>query len=82
MIFSSKEKGTKETELLVFITPIVVDNQVDTDRVNEPFRERLNEQRMLLRPNDPAIKPRAVDTPAPPSATEEGGSAVPRGSEP
>lgn len=83
LIFSSKEKGTKETELLVFITPIVVDNQVDTDRVNEPFRERLNEQRMLLRPNDPAIKPRAVDTPPPSTpAEEEGGTTMPRGSEP
>jgi general secretion pathway protein D len=43
-IFRSKETTKNNTELLVFITPIVVDNPDDADRFNVPYRERLQEQ--------------------------------------
>ncbi len=43
-LFRSKEKSVSSTELLVFITPLVVDNTDDTERVNEPYLQRLRER--------------------------------------
>lgn len=45
LLFRSKETAFNQTELIVFITPIVVNNQGDSDAVNAPLRERLREQR-------------------------------------
>jgi general secretion pathway protein D len=58
LLFKSKEKGKRETELLVFITPVVVDNDDDSDRVNKPFRERLELQRQQLNSRGLEIAPR------------------------
>lgn len=74
LLFRSVEKGKRETELLVFITPVVVDNDGDSDRVNEPFRERLDLQRQQLNSKGLNIAPRPEDSvpQPPPSAPEEG----------
>lgn len=48
LLFQSTDKVVRNTELVAFITPVVVDNEVDLDRVNDPYRERLNELRDLL----------------------------------
>lgn len=40
-LFTSTEQSTRQTELVAFITPIVVENSQDLNRVNEPYRERL-----------------------------------------
>lgn len=48
LLFQSTDKVIRNTELVAFITPVVVDNEVDLDRVNDPYRERLNELRDLL----------------------------------
>jgi general secretion pathway protein D len=45
LLFRSKETEYNQTELLVFITPLVVNNQTDSDAVNDPLRQRLREQR-------------------------------------
>lgn len=44
-IFRSKEKTKENTELLIFITPIVVENTDASDGVNAPYRERLDRLR-------------------------------------
>ncbi|MFG0283665.1 MAG: type II secretion system protein GspD, partial [Phycisphaerales bacterium JB039] len=43
--FRSKESRDIRTQLLIFITPVVVNNQTDSDRVNEPYRDLLQQQR-------------------------------------
>jgi general secretion pathway protein D len=45
LLFQSRDKQQSNTELLVFITPIVVNNTSDLDSVNEPYRERLDQYR-------------------------------------
>lgn len=57
-LFSSIENGTSETELLVFITPMVVNNEQDSKRVNDPDLRQLQLQREQLRPNDTEAAPR------------------------
>jgi general secretion pathway protein D len=54
-IFRSKEKTVKNTELLVFITPIVVvnTNGDDSNSLNEPYRERLDQIKSQLRNEEP-----------------------------
>lgn len=47
-LFTSKEKSVKSTELLVFITPIVVENPEERQKLNEPYQERLNQMRLRL----------------------------------
>ncbi|MFZ4573161.1 MAG: type II secretion system protein GspD [Phycisphaerales bacterium] len=51
-IFKSKERTKKNTELLVFITPIVVDNTDQSDEVNAPFQDRLKALRGQLDPDN------------------------------
>jgi type II secretion system protein D len=43
-IFRSTEKAKRNTELLIFITPIVMDNPDEVDEANAPYRRRLDEQ--------------------------------------
>jgi general secretion pathway protein D len=45
LLFQSKEKAKENTELLIFITPVVVENTEANDAVNEPYRQRLEELR-------------------------------------
>ncbi|MFT3686327.1 MAG: hypothetical protein QM783_15640 [Phycisphaerales bacterium] len=47
--FKNRERTTTNTELLAFITPLVVNNQEDSDRVNEGPRRRLDQLRKELR---------------------------------
>ncbi|HYE61203.1 MAG TPA: secretin N-terminal domain-containing protein [Phycisphaerales bacterium] len=54
-IFRSKEKTIKNTELLVFITPIVVVNTdgTESEALNAPYRERLEQIKNQLRKEEP-----------------------------
>lgn len=45
LLFTSIEKSVESTELVAFITPLVVDNETDLDRVNDPYRRRLEQLR-------------------------------------
>jgi general secretion pathway protein D len=55
LIFRSREKTKTNTELLVFITPMVVDNESDLSRVNEPYKSRLDERRRELEKDTPRL---------------------------
>jgi len=59
-LFKSKERTKKNTELLVFITPIVVDNTDQSDGLNAPYTERLKALRGEL---DPENKHQIIDQP-------------------
>jgi general secretion pathway protein D len=52
-LFKSREKTKKNSELLVFITPIVVENPEEADEVNSPYRQRLEERKNALDASDP-----------------------------
>lgn len=41
-LFTSKEDANRRTELVAFITPIVITNPEEFDDANRPFRERLD----------------------------------------
>lgn len=45
ILFRSKETTMTQSEVLVFITPIVVNNQSESNAVNDPMRDRLRRQR-------------------------------------
>lgn len=49
-LFSSIEEETINTELVAFVTPYVVDNPAEVDRLNENDRKRLEELRDQLQP--------------------------------
>ncbi len=68
-LFTSVENDRKNTELIAFVTPIVIENPSENDAVNNPFRERLGELREQLHFKDPATKaPAAPAAPATPPA--------------
>lgn len=48
LLFRSTERSVEQTELVAFITPRVVQNEDDLNRVNESFRRRLDELRRQL----------------------------------
>lgn len=62
LLFKSKERTKTNSELLVFITPIVMNNTSESDAVNEPYVERLDQIK-----NELGINPVAADSPVPPS---------------
>jgi type II secretion system protein D len=73
-IFNSVEKTKTQTELVAFITPIVVVNPDDATRINTKPRERLEQLRDQLTPerspiDDVPIQPRG-DAAQPASATQ------------
>ncbi len=47
-LFKSREKSKSTTELLVFITPIVVENPDEAESLNAPYRERIRDRRERL----------------------------------
>ncbi len=47
-LFTSTEREVSKTELLAFITPVVVENEFEAEELNEPFRDRLGELREQL----------------------------------
>lgn len=59
-LFKSTETTTTNTELVAFITPLVVENRIDSDAINDPFRKRLQELRDQLTPDDKTAKPAAA----------------------
>lgn len=58
-LFTSIDKSERRTELVAFITPIVVDNPTEVNDLNEPFRQRLDVLRQSVGQDLPK------DTPAP-----------------
>ncbi|MGI9014609.1 MAG: type II secretion system protein GspD [Phycisphaerales bacterium] len=48
-LFTSVENQTTRSELIAFITPIVVDNPSENDSLNEPFRHRLEDLQRPLK---------------------------------
>jgi type II secretion system protein D len=66
LLFQSREKQKVNTELLVFITPVVVNNTTDLDGVNAPYRERLQQYRKDLED----VSGKAVDSDAERKADE------------
>ena len=47
-IFTSTERSTENTELVAFITPVVVQNDAEVEELNEPFRQQLEDLRRQL----------------------------------
>lgn len=45
LLFTSTDKAIRSTELVAFITPLVVDNETRLDEINQPYRRRLGELR-------------------------------------
>lgn len=52
LLFKSKERTKTNSELLIFITPIVVNNTGENDALNVPYRERLDRLKSDLAPAD------------------------------
>lgn len=52
-LFSSTEKVKTNTELVAFITPIVVNNREEVDRANQTDREQLERLRGTIKPANP-----------------------------
>jgi len=45
LLFTSTDKAIRSTELVAFITPLVVDNETRLEEINQPYRRRLGELR-------------------------------------
>jgi type II secretion system protein D len=77
LAFQSTEKVKTNTELVAFITPIVVENPDEADSVNEQFRKRLQEMRNQLAPGvaEPILPPASTDQRLDP---KPGAAAAPR----
>jgi len=60
-IFKSKDKEARNTELLIFITPVVVNNTEAMQPLNEPYNQRL--QRLRTDLSDSEGKPRPPEVP-------------------
>ncbi len=62
-LFQSTDKQKSKTELLVFVTPLVIDNPTTSEEINVPYRQRLEELRKTLKPDE--IAPPGAATPPP-----------------
>ncbi len=67
-IFRSKEKSKSNSEVLVFITPLVVDNPSDNDRINQPYLDRLKQRQETVNKNAPKDKDKPEEAPSPPGS--------------
>ncbi len=47
-IFTSTDTEVEQTELVAFVTPYVIENETDLQRVNDPYRSQLREMRERL----------------------------------
>jgi len=47
-LFKSRDKSRTDAELLIFITPIVVENPEEREKMNAPYKDRLDELRKQL----------------------------------
>lgn len=72
-IFKSRDKETRNTELLIFITPVVVNNTDAMDPVNIPYRKRLDFLRKELQAPEDLTPPVSVTPPPAPDAPVEPG---------
>ncbi len=64
-LFTSTETSTEKTELVAFITPYVIENQEDLQRVNSPYLSRLEALRNQLNaPDNVSMKDAEEATPA------------------
>jgi general secretion pathway protein D len=61
LLFQSTERTTRNTELVAFITPTVVENTEELDTLNTPYRRRLGELRQELGASAPDDE---IDSPA------------------
>lgn len=78
-LFTSVENDRKNTELIAFVTPIVIENPAENDAANAPYRQRLGELRDKLGHDETGSNwPPA----APPSANPPAGSSGPAGAAP
>lgn len=77
-VFKSRDKETRNTELLIFITPVVVNDTDSMDPANEPYRRRLDYlKKELQAPDDlaPATPPvTPAPAPTPPAAAPAPGA--------
>jgi general secretion pathway protein D len=79
-LFTSRERTRTQTELIAFITPVVVLNGAERDRVNEGPRERLGELRKELTPDRPEDKSvSSPGSPGPAATPTNGTPALPAG---
>lgn len=67
-IFRSKEKTKSNSEVLVFITPLVVDNPSDNDRINQPYLDRLKQREESINKNAPKDKDKPDQAPSLPGS--------------
>ncbi len=59
-LFTSREKTITDKELLVFVTPVVVDNTNDLPKTNERYIDRLEELRGRLKAKELDQKPESA----------------------
>jgi general secretion pathway protein D len=71
LLFKSKEKTKTNSELLIFITPIVVNNTGENDALNEPYRDRLEALKQGL-----GVKPEQPTTETPEAGKPQSGEAI------
>ncbi|MBX3357756.1 MAG: hypothetical protein KF745_04940 [Phycisphaeraceae bacterium] len=73
-LFQSIDKQKSKTELLVFVTPLVIDNPTTSYDANVPYRQRLDQLRNTLKPDEIAppgeepLPPLPNDNPNTPTA--------------
>jgi len=72
-LFRSIDKELRDSELLMFITPVVVSNETERDQMNDPYQRRLDELRDQLEEPDknrpPGFAPKSEAPSADGSAT-------------
>lgn len=65
-LFKSRETQRTNTDLMVFITPLVIENPEEADEMNETYRKRLEERRKELKHDQMETVPGATKEPAEP----------------
>jgi len=56
-LFTSTETEDRRSELIAFVTPIVIDNAEENERLNDPMLDRLQEMRRPLKEQKTTPKP-------------------------
>ncbi|MGP1347841.1 MAG: secretin N-terminal domain-containing protein [Phycisphaerales bacterium] len=84
LLFQSMDREVATSELVAFITPIVVDNPTEMDTVNAPYRQRLNTLRDTLDDDLEELRKQSGGvpepiTPEPPPGTDANNPAPPQG---
>ena len=79
-LFKSKERTKTNSEVLVFITPIVVDNPGEVSRVNQPYVDRLKQREDTVNKTNAKDKDKVGEEPSPPGSLQPPPKPVPSGS--